>query len=230
MQPIYWQITANLGLAWAAGGLVGFERSFHGRPAGFRTHAVVALASAAVVMVCMVPRLVPQGFPGATQFLDPSRLAQGVMTGVGFLGAGIIFKEGVNIQGLTTAASIWATAALGLLFGLGEVYPAVLTTAALLTTLIALRWAEGWLPAQVYAWSVFRFRADEAPTEAELLALLSSLGVSMHEVSYARSHEGAMLEFNGSLQAAKSDAFRNLAARLRSHAGLVEFELSRIGK
>ncbi len=73
------------------------ERSHHGRAAGFRTHALVALASAAAVMVSLAPSFTANVFPGGAPRLDPTRLAQGVMTGVGFLGAGVIFKEGVNV-------------------------------------------------------------------------------------------------------------------------------------
>jgi putative Mg2+ transporter-C (MgtC) family protein len=230
MTAIHWQIAANFGGAWVAGGLIGLERSYHGRAAGFRTHALVALASAAAAMVSMAPTLVPGVFPGGAPQLDPTRLAQGVMTGVGFLGAGVIFKEGVNVQGLTTAASVWATAALGLLFGLGEFLPGALGAAAVLATLIVLRWLESWLPSQVYAWSVFRFRAGEAPSEADLRALIAARGVSLSELSYVRSHDGAMFEFQGNLRAPKSEAFHDLAVHLRTVAGLAEFEVQRISK
>src|ERR1700722_18622829 len=103
MTETYAQIASELGAAWIAGGLIGAERSYHGRAAGFRTHALVALAAAATMLVTHEPQM-----------------AQGVMTGIGFLGAGVIFKEGVNVQGLTTAASVWAIAAGGLLFGVGD--------------------------------------------------------------------------------------------------------------
>jgi putative Mg2+ transporter-C (MgtC) family protein len=227
---LYVEIARDLGAAWLAGGLIGLERSYHGRAAGFRTHSLVAIASAAAVMVCLVPTLVPGVFPSDGMRLDPTRLVQGVMTGVGFLGAGVIFKEGVNVQGLTTAASVWATAALGLLFGLGEMVPAVLATAAVLVTLLALRWLELALPTRVYAWAVFRFRAEQAPPVGGLQTVLASMSVDLAELSYARSHDGAILEFSGNLRAKDPAAFHDLAAHLRTMDGLVEFELSRISK
>ena len=230
MAAIYLEISAELGGAWAAGALIGAERGYHGRAAGLRTHALVGLAAAAAVMVCLAPTFTPGLFPGGSPRLDPTRLAQGVMTGVGFLGAGVIFKEGVNVQGLTTAASVWATAAIGLLFGVGAFLPAGLATAGVLVTLLVLRWVEGCLPMQVYAWSVFRFRADDAPDKAGLEEFLASLGVSLRELSYARSHDGAILEFSGNLVGQRSQAFDDLATKLRGLAGLVEFELSRISK
>jgi putative Mg2+ transporter-C (MgtC) family protein len=227
---LYAEIALDLGAAWLAGGLIGMERSFHGRAAGFRTHALVSIASAAAVMVCLAPVLVPGVFPGGAQRLDPGRMAQGVMTGVGFLGAGVIFKEGVNVQGLTTAASVWATAAIGLLFGLGEFLPGALGTAAVLATLLGLRWLEMILPAPIYAWSVFRFNAGGAPTAEELIGLLASQGVQIAGLSYARTRDGALLEFSGNLKTATPEVFRNVASYLRALDGLVEFELSRISK
>src|ERR1700694_1490242 len=146
MAAIYGQILVELGAAWFAGALIGCERSFHGRAAGFRTHALVALAAASAMMVCLAPTFTPGVFPGGAERLDPTRLAQGVLTGIGFLGAGVIFKEGVNVQGLTTAASVWATAAIGLLFGVGAYVPGSLATAGVLTTLLVLRWVENLLP------------------------------------------------------------------------------------
>ena len=230
MTSIYVEISAELGAAWAAGALIGAERSFHGRAAGFRTHALVALAAAAAVMVSLAPTFTAGVFPGGAARLDPTRLAQGVLTGIGFLGAGVIFKEGVNVQGLTTAASVWATAAIGLLFGVGAFFPGALAAAGVLATLLMLRWVEIYLPAQVYAWSVFRFRAAEAPDRAGLRALLGGLDVSMREISYGRSHDGAILEFSGNLMAKQDRAFDDLADRLRVLPGLAEFELARISK
>jgi putative Mg2+ transporter-C (MgtC) family protein len=230
MTLIDWQALGQLAAAWAAGGVVGLERSYHGRAAGFRTHALVGLAAAAAVSVCMAPSFLPGAFESHAARLDPTRLVQGVMTGIGFLGAGVIFKEGVNVQGLTTAASVWATAAVGVLFGVGAFIPAALTTVGILVSLVALRWVENAIPAEVYAWSVFRFRAETAPDGPELQRLLESFGVSLAEVSYARTHEGALLEFRGNLVARRGGAFDRLAAHLRAQANLVEFDLARISK
>ena len=105
-----------------AGGLIGLERSFHGRPAGFRTHALVCLASALLMTVTAFQSV---WIPEADLELfrtDPTRMAQGIMTGIGFLGAGVIFKEGLNVRGLTTAASIWITAAIGILVELDFIF------------------------------------------------------------------------------------------------------------
>src|ERR1700749_3830609 len=111
-------------------------------------------------------------------------LGQGIMPGVGFLGAGVIFKEGVSVQGLTTAASIWVTAAVGLMFGVGMIYPGIGATALALATLVVMRWLENAIPWRVYALAVFRFEADKAPHEEDLGKLLGAFAVSVSDVSY----------------------------------------------
>ena len=130
MTSHYFEITVHLASAWIAGSLIGLERSFHGRPAGFRTHALVCLASAVLMMITVYQSdWLPFALPDTIR-ADPQRMAQGIMTGIGFLGAGVIFQEGRSVRGLTTAASIWITAALGILYGVGFYYPAVFGTLA----------------------------------------------------------------------------------------------------
>ena len=113
-------VVLNLFGALLLGLLVGYERSYHGRAAGMRTYGLVCMASAALTVI--------GGYPGewygghmamAAYGIDPTRVIQGVVTGIGFLGAGVIMKEGFSISGLTTAASIWASAAIGVLVGIG---------------------------------------------------------------------------------------------------------------
>src|SRR6478672_4780153 len=106
-----------------AGGLIGYERSYHGRPAGFRTHALVCTASSLLMLVTVYEAHWVRAAADLVR-LDPTRMAQGIMTGIGFLGAGVIMKEGLSVRGLTTAASIWITAAIGILAGIGFWYPA----------------------------------------------------------------------------------------------------------
>src|SRR3954462_287646 len=92
---------------------------------------------------------------------DPTRMAQGIMTGIGFLGAGVIFKEGLTVRGLTTAASIWVTAAIGILVGIGFWFAAVVGSVATLTVLAAFRFIEARLPSEFYAHHLLRFARDQ---------------------------------------------------------------------
>src|SRR5574340_1694072 len=129
MNREYLEIDLHLGSAWLAGSLIGLERSFHGRPAGFRTHALVCLASALLMVVTVYQNQWMTAVPLEAIRTDPTRMAQGIMTGIGFLGAGVIFKDGITVRGLTTAASIWTTAAIGILLGAGLYFPGALATA-----------------------------------------------------------------------------------------------------
>src|SRR5258706_1666581 len=117
MPTDYLNILQHLIYALLAGSLVGFERNYHGRPAGFRTHALVCLSSSLLMLVTLYQGrwFTPTGLERIS--LDPTRMAQGIMTGIGFLGAGAIMKEGLSVRGLTTAASIWITEPIGYLFG-----------------------------------------------------------------------------------------------------------------
>jgi putative Mg2+ transporter-C (MgtC) family protein len=139
-------LLARIGLALALGGLVGFEREISHQPAGLRTHITVALGAALFGVISV------HGFDAYAKVradsnyqIDVTRVASQVVVGVGFLGAGAILKEGVTIRGLTTAASLWATAAIGLAVGVGSFVAATATTAALLVSLVGLRTPRRWV-------------------------------------------------------------------------------------
>src|SRR4051812_40643143 len=148
----YFEITFRLVAALLAGGLIGLERSYRGRAAGFRTHALVCIASSMLMLVTVYEshwfHLVTAG---ARVAIDPTRMGQGIMTGIGFLGAGVIVKEGLTVRGLTTAASIWVTAAIGILTGIGFYLPALVGTVATILVLSAFRAIERTLPSEFYA-------------------------------------------------------------------------------
>jgi len=124
------EITVRLVLALILGGLIGLERESMGRPAGLRTHILVTTGSALVMLLSMY------AFAGMEGRYDPGRMAAQVVSGIGFLGAGTILREGISVQGLTTAASLWAVAAIGLAVGSGFYYAAVLATALVALTLV----------------------------------------------------------------------------------------------
>ena len=128
-----WEIALRLGLAVLFGGLVGFERERHNRPAGFRTHILVCTGATLMMMVSAYGFLDHTGFD-----LDPGRIAAQVVTGVGFLGAGTIMRHRGSIFGLTTAASIWVVSGIGLAVGIGFYWGAALATMVVLISLLAL--------------------------------------------------------------------------------------------
>lgn len=135
MDISYWEIALRLILAVIFGGLVGFERETHNRPAGFRTHILVCTGSALIMMVSAYGFL--NEF-GANYQLDPGRIAAQVVTGIGFLGAGTILQQRGSIRGLTTAASIWVVSGIGLATGIGFYAGAAFATALVLISLLYL--------------------------------------------------------------------------------------------
>jgi putative Mg2+ transporter-C (MgtC) family protein len=128
-----WDATVFLRLVVAVllGGAIGYEREVGGKPAGLRTHALVCLGATLFMLVSVRS---PDFFPGSGP-VDPGRIAAQVVTGVGFLGAGTILRAGGSVRGLTTAASIWAVAAIGLAVGVGYYITAVFSTGLALVVL-----------------------------------------------------------------------------------------------
>ena len=225
----YLDIAIHLGAAWLAGSLIGLERSFHGRPAGFRTHALVCLASALLMMITTYQDDWFKGVSLEAIRTDPQRMAQGIMTGIGFLGAGVIFKEGLSVRGLTTAASIWITAAIGILYGAGFFYPAILGTLATLGTLAVFRWIEAWMPSQYYALLVLRFAKRRTPPEAQVKKLITAQGFSAASMSYRLDDNGRVFEYRTSIQTIDQRNLERLAKVLRTRKDVLEFRISPTG-
>jgi len=126
------EVIIRLVVAAVVGGLIGFERESHGRAAGLRTHTLVCMASALIMLVSVYCSQVTK----IIGISDPSRIAAGVITGLGFLGAGTIMRFKASVKGLTTAASLWTVGAIGLTIGIGFYSAAFLATAIVLITLV----------------------------------------------------------------------------------------------
>jgi len=200
--------------ALVAGALVGTERSFHGRAAGFRTHALVCLASSMLMLLSLYQA---QWFPagaGDSVRLDPTRMAQGIMTGIGFLGAGVIFKEGLTVRGLTTAAAIWTTAAIGVLMGAGLFKAGIAATVITLGVLSAFRRIEMWFPTQHYAQHELRFARDAYMPEREVRALLAEHGCAVTRVAYEVADGRQTFEYRMVIRTVDEENLRRLAETL----------------
>jgi putative Mg2+ transporter-C (MgtC) family protein len=155
-------IALNLLGALLLGLLVGYERSYRGRAAGMRTFGLVCMASAALT-VFVGEAHYWYGGAGVPIPADATRVVQGIVTGIGFLGAGVIVKDGINVTGLTTAASIWAASAIGVLVGVGF-YPAALTLALLcMASMSLLRRLEERLPGRATLDVSLSFRRGSMP-------------------------------------------------------------------
>jgi putative Mg2+ transporter-C (MgtC) family protein len=186
-----WQAMIRLLAACLLGAVIGIERQHHGREAGFRTQLLVALG-AALTMVVSINFERYYGHPGVSEVirLDPARIAYGVMVGIGFLGAGAIIRRGTVINGLTTAASLWCTAAVGLACGFGMFWIAIAATALVMAALVLLGAVEGKVGARWHKIVI----ATVAPkpgvnTVTMLRQALAPHEVKISDVGYMRDSE-----------------------------------------
>lgn len=228
MSAEYSIITLHLIGALIAGGSIGFERSLHGHPAGFRTHALVCLASSLLMLVAVYEWKWVPGMPPGSLRTDPTRMAQGIMTGIGFLGAGVIFKEGLSIRGLTTAASIWITAGIGILMGVGFYFPAVIGTILTLGILSLFQLIEDRVPLQSYAQYHVSFDRNNVMPEEEVNNILSNHGFAIANTSY-RITQAGLFEYRMDIRTTNPGNASALAEELRALEMVREFRISTIG-
>jgi putative Mg2+ transporter-C (MgtC) family protein len=137
--PTWAEILLRVGLAAVLGGAIGFERELREREAGLRTHLLVSVGAALFTMVSAYAWTDWTFSTEEGRVFDPTRIAAQVVTGIGFLGAGAIIRQGLSIRGLTTAATLWVVAAIGMATGAGYYAAAVITTVLVLVSLWPLR-------------------------------------------------------------------------------------------
>ncbi|MBU7008313.1 MgtC/SapB family protein [Phosphitispora fastidiosa] len=152
------QVIIRIIMAGVLGGLIGLERESLNKSAGFRTHILVCVGSALIMVVSLD---LYELYKGATN-IDPGRIAAQVVSGIGFLGAGTIMREGATVKGLTTAASLWVVAGVGLALGAGFYFPALVTTGVVFLTLIYLGKVEKLIAGLAHV-VVFMVTAENRP-------------------------------------------------------------------
>ena len=187
-----WIAMSRLAVAAMLGALIGLEREHHGRSAGLRTQILVALGAALAMVVSLhFADQFGQGDKGPAIQVDPARVAYGVMAGIGFLGAGAIIRYGIGIRGLTTAASLWCTAAVGLAAGFGMYVVALAATVIVLFTLYVLTFIDRIIPTRQYKKVVVKIPAGEDPDAnlQRIRALLRDRGARVLNVDYMRNFE-----------------------------------------
>lgn len=206
-----------------AGAVIGFEREFRGRPAGLRTHILVSLASTLLMLAAIHQREWFAATPDVVR-IDPVRMAHGVLTGVGFLCGGVIFREGLSVHGLTTAASMWITSALGLLFGAG-IYDLAFGGAAITVLVLAvLRLADPHLPQQHVSDLTVRFRGGQAMSQAAFRAFLHDFGLQATPFTH-RLVEGGTIELAATIRTVSRTQTARLAESLAEHPAVAAFEI-----
>lgn len=135
----YFSMASRLILACLLGGVIGFEREHVHRPAGLRTHILVCVGAA---LVMITSEFIYKNYSSSVN-VDPARLGAQVISGIGFLGAGTIIKEGISVKGLTTAASLWAVSCVGIAIGIGFYSGAVIATIIIFFTLVVIKKSQG---------------------------------------------------------------------------------------
>jgi putative Mg2+ transporter-C (MgtC) family protein len=179
------EIALRLVLALVLGGLIGLERELSDHPAGLRTHIGVAMGAALFGVVSGYGFKEFDASRSVTNFqVDPTRVASEIVVGVGFLGGGAILKHGATVRGLTTAASLWVTAAVGLACALGAYKPALLSTGLMLLTLVLLRRPSHWLNQRLRAReTVIIHLLKDADPSAVMRALSDVEGITVRSLS-----------------------------------------------
>ena len=215
---------AHMAAALAAGGAIGLERTFHGRAAGFRTYALVCMGSAMAVLVAVYPeRWLGAGGGNAG---DLTRIVQGILTGIGFLGAGVIVKYGFSVRGLTTAASIWTTAVIGVLIGAGYYWEASASVLLVLGALSVFRRIEDRLDKENYAQVKLGVTRDPGLPKREIDSLFAQAGLRIEEVSYGLEKNRSILDYEYTVSSLKPQSLEMLADLLTSHTEVVSFHIS----
>lgn len=208
----------RIGVALLLGALVGFEREINHQPAGLRTHITVAVGAALFGIISV------HGFDAYVQPLndsnyrvDVTRVASQVVVAIGFLGGGTILKHGGSVRGLTTAASLWVTCAIGLAAGIGSFLAATITTAAVLLSLVALRKPRDYIRARLArerATAVISLRKG-ADTTGIVHQLLELEGVTVRGLSVRQDGEASHIEAElvGEMGADLSEKLMGIGAR-----------------
>jgi putative Mg2+ transporter-C (MgtC) family protein len=216
------QLVAGLIGAAILGSAIGVERERRGHPAGIRTHLLVALGSA------MFTELSIHGFPSSPgEPADPTRIAAQIVTGIGFLGAGAILKYGTSIRGLTTAASLWSAAAIGMAAGAGAWVIAVAGTAIVIVSLGPIRWLTHRIGLAERSARV-RLTVDRLDRLAEVTRELAAHQVELLDVETERAGKGHAIELRLMLPAGVSG--QDLAGRLDGLEGVSVEEVGHLGE
>ena len=225
--PSELELAGRIALAFVLGAIVGFEREVNDHPAGLRTHVAIALGACLFAIVSAygfeefdVPR------DRTVHQVDVTRVASQIVSGMGFLGGGAILKYGPNVRGLTTAASMWVTAAIGLAVAVGSYAIALVTTAAVLLSLVILKLPKRWIDnrlAKDRDTVVIRM-APGKPSADVVSAICSIDGVRVTALHVETTEGGTSVNLQASTDPGKgelSELVAPLAARPDVHSGEV---------
>jgi putative Mg2+ transporter-C (MgtC) family protein len=210
--------------------MFGYERFYHGRAAGMRTYGLVCMVAAGLTSASCLPSLWLGGPPSGVGIIDPTRTIQGIMTGIGFLGAGIIMQDGLKISGLTTAASIWAVAAIGILAGFGLHIAALALTLLCMSFMMWGAWAASKLPSRQPVAVTLLFRKGFAPKKETILQFAIDHGYELALGTLTIDYHNNQVEWRFvavSLGKDLSTPISELSQKLPLLQGVDSFQLAR---
>jgi putative Mg2+ transporter-C (MgtC) family protein len=206
-------IFLRVGAAFLAGVVIGLERESHGRPAGLRTTILTCVASAVAMILSNLLFIETIALPGAPNWRpDPARLGAGILTGIGFLGAGTILRQTNVIRGVTTAATLWFVTVLGLTFGAGEYALGGLATTIGFVTLFVLPRLERHIPNHFYAVLTVTSKIESFPGNS-LIQEIESLGPRVKTIKLSYDLERNQKTIICDVRILKSQAF-DLSAKV----------------
>lgn len=217
-------ILFRLLFSFIVGLIVGIEREQHKQPAGLRTHILICIGSTLIMLLSIY---VPQTFRDF-QNGDPGRIAAQVVSGIGFLGAGAIMKFGVNVKGLTTAASIWVIAALGLAIGAGMYMGAILGTAILMIALVFLDILEKWLFPGKFIKRLNIYTKNSHVETRDFLPILKKHKIAVRTIDMEHSYEEDKKSYFLTIQISEKVNLNKLSSDLGSISGIKRVKLLQI--
>jgi putative Mg2+ transporter-C (MgtC) family protein len=183
----------RIGMAAVLGASIGFERDIRGRPAGLRTNLLLCVGASLFAIISQEVAGALLNFPGSKGFVsDPGRIAAQVVSGVGFLGAGVIIKEGLSVRGLTTAACLWLVSAIGVACGFGFTQIAIAVTIIGVTVLFFLNYIEHTYPK--HSFRVLKITTVGSANISDFLAVVKDTGAKVIFCDYKKNYENNSLE------------------------------------
>ncbi|MCD6383742.1 MAG: MgtC/SapB family protein [Thermoplasmata archaeon] len=215
------EIVLRLVLAALMGGIIGLERERRRSTAGLRTHMLVSLGSSLLMVISI---LIPERLGGTANYGDSIRLAAGVVTGIGFLGAGTIIKHGSTVKGLTTAASIWVASALGLTIGAGFIYIAAVVLLLIILALIGLKGIDNYL-AKKYGMHIIYMKVRGVGGRPPAISKLGSmLGGKLRKVEVIGVDENGIMEVEIFTESTSQEELASLLSELGRSPEVVRLE------
>lgn len=209
--------------AIVAGAVIGAEREYRASPAGLRTHILVALSCCLLMLSAVHQMAWLNDAPRDVIRIDPVRMAHGILTGIGFLCGGVIFREGFNVRGLTTAASLWTTATLGMLFGIGFYELAIFGAVATLLVLAAVAITEKWAPQRRVAHIKASYRKDAPVSLHDFGTILAEQKLSY--ITIDQKLEGDAREYGAIVDGYSEACAEALAAHWTRDPAIIGFEI-----